>query len=146
VVLWGAGGFGPTSRGHASAPNKALRKGVGNQGIDIRPTVEDFTSQRTACCLLKSAYSVQSQQARTIIGPLSDVPLKRRVLRGLLYCKRCASVGTSSLFATTMTMVYLRWLWIAVGQRKRRRRGRRPPVLHGTAMCALPSTSFSACT
>jgi hypothetical protein len=26
IVVWGNGGFGPTSRGHASAPNKRLRR------------------------------------------------------------------------------------------------------------------------
>ena len=62
VVLWGAGNFGPTSRGHASAPNKLMRRELAHHGVKIRMVNEDYTSQYTACCHVRSQNSKQRQQ------------------------------------------------------------------------------------
>ena len=58
VVLWGGGGFGPASRGHAAAPNKLLRRKLADHGVKIF-VVDEFRSSRlTACCHAPSEYSI----------------------------------------------------------------------------------------
>jgi hypothetical protein len=84
IVLWGNGSFGPTLKGHASAPNKKLRQKL---GLDERLVDEYNTSKSTACCFSKSSYSRQRQVHPPIIGPLPG-PHK---LHGLLYCSQCTS-------------------------------------------------------
>jgi hypothetical protein len=49
IVVWGNGGFGPTSRGHASAPNKRLRRLL-SKYIPVVLSSEYGSSQRSACC------------------------------------------------------------------------------------------------
>ena len=49
VVAWGNGSFGPTSRGHASAPNKSLRKSLG-RFFPIVLVNEYNTSKKMCCC------------------------------------------------------------------------------------------------
>jgi hypothetical protein len=90
VVLWGNGSFGPTLRGHASAPNKMLVKACKEAGIDVRGVDEYKTSKTTACCFAASAYSHQRQARpirQSIIGPLPEP--RRHKLHALLYCSQC---------------------------------------------------------
>ena len=49
IVVWGNGGFGPTSRGHAPAPNKRLRRLL-SKYIPVILSSEYRSSQRSACC------------------------------------------------------------------------------------------------
>jgi hypothetical protein len=58
LVVWGNGGFGPTSRGHASAPNKRLRRLL-SKYVPVILSSEYRSSQRSACChaLLKNRPS-----------------------------------------------------------------------------------------
>ena len=49
IVVWGNGGFGPTSFGHASAPNLKLRKSLATF-IPVVVSSEFRSSQRSACC------------------------------------------------------------------------------------------------
>jgi hypothetical protein len=49
ILVWGDGGFGPTSRGHASAPNKRLRRLL-SKYIPVIVSSEHLSSQRSACC------------------------------------------------------------------------------------------------
>ena len=49
VVVWGNGGFGPTSHGHASAPNKRLRRLL-SKYIPVILSSEFRSSKRSACC------------------------------------------------------------------------------------------------
>ena len=49
VIVWGNGGFGPTSRGHASAPNKRLRRLL-SKYVPIVLSSEYRSSQCSACC------------------------------------------------------------------------------------------------
>jgi hypothetical protein len=49
VIVWGCGGFGPTSRGHAPAPNKRLRNRLAKY-VPIMLSSEYRSSQRSACC------------------------------------------------------------------------------------------------
>jgi hypothetical protein len=49
LVAWGNGGFGPTSKGHDSAPNKKLRKLL-SQFMPIVMNTEYKTSKLSCCC------------------------------------------------------------------------------------------------
>jgi hypothetical protein len=49
IVVWGNGGFGPTSHGHASAPNKRLRRLL-SKFMPVILSSEYCSSQRSACC------------------------------------------------------------------------------------------------
>jgi hypothetical protein len=48
LVVWGNGGFGPTSRGHDSAPNKKMQKALSLH----MPLVigSEYLSSKTSCC------------------------------------------------------------------------------------------------
>jgi hypothetical protein len=49
IVVWGNGGFGPTSHGHAPAPNKKLRRLL-SKYIPVIVSSEYRSSQRSPCC------------------------------------------------------------------------------------------------
>ena len=49
ILVWGNGGFGPASRGHASAPNKGLRRQL-SKYIPVIVSSEHLSSQWSACC------------------------------------------------------------------------------------------------
>jgi transposase len=49
LIAWGNGSFGPTSRGHNSAPNKGLRKQL-SKYLSIVLVNEYRTSKRISCC------------------------------------------------------------------------------------------------
>jgi hypothetical protein len=48
-VVWGNGGFGPPSHGHAPAPNKSLRRLL-SKYLPVILSSEYESSQRSACC------------------------------------------------------------------------------------------------
>jgi hypothetical protein len=93
VILWGNGSFGPTSRGHASAPNKLLRRKLADHDVEIHLVDERNTSKYTGCCQEESVFSIQRQKLKhapvdlnaQTPQPLQLSPPHR--LRGLLYCK-----------------------------------------------------------
>ena len=49
LVVWGNGGFGPTSKGHASSPNKKLQKQISHR-IPLCTSTEYLSSKRSCCC------------------------------------------------------------------------------------------------
>jgi hypothetical protein len=49
LVVWGNGSFGPTSRGHAPAPNKKLQHLLARY-VPVLTSSEYNTSKRSACC------------------------------------------------------------------------------------------------
>jgi hypothetical protein len=49
LVVWGAGSFGPTSRGHASAPNKRLQSMISRR-LPLVLCNEYRTRKRSCCC------------------------------------------------------------------------------------------------
>ena len=49
LLAWGNGTFGPSGKGHASAPNAKLRHMISHK-VPIVLVNEDFTSQRASCC------------------------------------------------------------------------------------------------
>jgi hypothetical protein len=53
IVVWGNGGFGPTSKGHDSAPNKRLRKLL-SRYLPIVTGTEYNTSKLSCCCHVES--------------------------------------------------------------------------------------------
>jgi hypothetical protein len=53
LVVWGNGGFGPTSKGHDSAPNKRLRKLL-SRFVPIVMNTEYNTSKMSCCCHVES--------------------------------------------------------------------------------------------
>ena len=56
IVAWGNGSFGPTSKGHASAPNKALRRSL-SRFFPIVLVDEHNTSKKTLRTKRSSADS-----------------------------------------------------------------------------------------
>jgi hypothetical protein len=63
VVAWGNGSFGPTSRGHDSAPNKILRKRL-SQYVPIVLFDEYNTSKRSCCCRSSKLTSLRSTEKK----------------------------------------------------------------------------------
>ena len=49
LLAWGNGKFGPSGKGHASAPNAKLRHMISRR-VPIVLVNENFTSQRASCC------------------------------------------------------------------------------------------------
>ena len=50
ILVWGNGGFGPTSKGHESSPNKGLRRSL-SRFFPIIMSSEYLSSKRSPCCL-----------------------------------------------------------------------------------------------
>jgi hypothetical protein len=63
ILVWGNGGFGPTSRGHASAPNQRLRRLL-SKYIPVIVSSEYMSSQRSACCHSKLKDCRQNRPGR----------------------------------------------------------------------------------
>ena len=87
VLVWGNGSFGPTSRGHASAPNKGMRRGL----LPFFPIIicsEYFTSQR--CGALGCAGDLRDAHGPTSAAERTCNPNRlMKVLRGRKHCKTC---------------------------------------------------------
>ena len=49
ILVWGDGSFGPSTKGHASAPNKRLQRLL-SKYIPIVTSSEYKTSQMSPCC------------------------------------------------------------------------------------------------
>jgi hypothetical protein len=80
VVVWGNGGFGPTHCGHASAPNKRLRRLL-SKYVPIVLSSEHRSSQRSACCHVK----------------MTDRPSPRRVT--VKQCTQCKTLVSRDISA-----------------------------------------------
>jgi hypothetical protein len=102
VVLWGAGSFGPTLKGHSSAPNKGLVKHLKDHGVEIHMAIEDYTSKVTCCCHHPVNFSVQKQQlSKKVIATLppgSDSFSAPHKLHGLHYCVNNRHSSSSHLY------------------------------------------------
>jgi hypothetical protein len=80
IVVWGNGGFGPTSHGHASAPNKRLRRLL-SKYVPVILSSEYRSSQRSACCQ----------------SPLTNRPSPKRVtVKQCTLCKTLLSRDVSA--------------------------------------------------
>ena len=161
VVLWGAGSFGPTSRGHASAPNKLLRHELRHHGLDIRLVDERYTSKYTACCHVRSQYSEQrqqpSQRALRSQPPGAAHEVKVRTLRGLLYCvgmhERTHSQGDAGVHSTNPLLTHQPLLLSSQHQQQQQQQqdaanaARGPHHYHGQGSSqAIARTSSNGCT
>jgi hypothetical protein len=89
ILVWGNGGFGPTSRGHASAPNQRLRRLL-SKYIPVVVSSEHMSSQRSACC---HSELNNCQQSR---------PNKKRVT--VKQCKRCKTLLSRDVSAACVIL------------------------------------------
>ena len=80
VLVWGNGGFGPTSRGHASAPNKALVRRLLPHVHAVIYSTEHMSSRRCSRCQKTSLKEGKSGCAEKLR------------LRGLRHCVNCRSI------------------------------------------------------
>jgi len=68
IVVWGNGGFGPTSKGHNSAPNKKLQRALAHY-LPIITSSEYNSSRRSACCHgTMTAVRSSGQRTRTSLS------------------------------------------------------------------------------
>ena len=79
VVAWGDGSFGPTSKGHASAPNKGLMKSL-SRFMPIVIVDEYGTTKNSCCCFAETTDMKTSSYKET--GRRATV----------LQCKECKTV------------------------------------------------------
>ena len=86
ILLWGAANFSATTKGHAAAPNKGLRKRLSPHIPHILLTSEWGSTKNTACCHTPSAkYDQEQMPKRYEDYPGHPIPIREP--RGLLYCK-----------------------------------------------------------
>jgi hypothetical protein len=64
LVVWGDGGFAPTSKGHAAAPNLKLQNLLVRQGCAL-VTSSEFRSSQTSCCCHAPLRDLRSVAHRT---------------------------------------------------------------------------------
>ena len=83
IIAWGAGLNKPTFRGHASAPNKKLRKGL-SKYFPIVMVSEYLTSQRCAKC--GSAVKHDKHHETTTQQPNGPPTIRSFKIRGLFRC------------------------------------------------------------
>ena len=63
TLAWGDGSFGPTSKGHNSAPNKKLRKQL-SRYFKIHLINEYNTSKKTSCCETDNVLGLKTKRYR----------------------------------------------------------------------------------
>ncbi len=85
IVVWGNGGFGPTSRRHASAPNQRLQKLL-SKYVPVITSSEYRSSQRSACCH----------------AGLTDRPSPKRVT--VKQCKTCKTLLSRDVSAACIIL------------------------------------------
>ena len=74
-VIWGNGGFGPTSRSHAAAPNKKLRSLLNRHLSNPIVLISEYGSSQTSCCCH---------------GPVKQLKKAKQTTRAtVLQCKNC---------------------------------------------------------
>lgn len=110
VVLWGNGSIGPTSKGHASAPNIGLRRELTQRGVKIVLVDEYLSTKRTGCCHRTSQFHKSEQALSTkkiaSLAARNRVPLEgKQDTRGLLYC---CSPRDQSHQPTTNPLIYFK--------------------------------------
>ena len=68
ILVWGDGSFGPTSHGHAAAPNMRLRRLL-SKYIPVILSSEYLSSQRSACChsKMKDCRKIQPGMKRVTV-------------------------------------------------------------------------------
>lgn len=108
LLLWGNGGFGPTSKGHDSAPNKSFRKEL-SKWIPIVMVDEYKTSKITPCCHkeVKDSYSKLFLRSKIIKkwkkeecgkDKLDTWQKRNMVARGIKHCS-CGSTWNRDTMA-----------------------------------------------
>jgi len=67
LIVWGNGGFGPTSRGHDAAPNKKLQHALALKIPLV--TSSEFRSTQTSCChhCPVDGLKTRDQQTRSVV-------------------------------------------------------------------------------
>ena len=85
IIVWGNGGFGPTSRGHASAPNKRLRRLL-SKYVPVVLSSEYRSSKRSACCHAE----------------VSDRPSEKRIT--VKQCTACKTLLSSDVSAACIIL------------------------------------------
>ena len=85
ALVWGAGSFQPTLRGHDSAPNKALVRRMLPHVHTVIYTSEHMTSQLCPCCGERSLKAGRDANGSA--------------LRGLRHCKTCGKVWNRDTMA-----------------------------------------------
>lgn len=87
TLFWGNGCQSPTSRGHASAPNKKLRDYLTNRGFTIALTAEYNTSQ---ICPGKPTVSLPNPCGERLVGAryIDETTGHSRQIRGLKHCTK----------------------------------------------------------
>ena len=63
LIVWGGGGFGPTSKAHDSAPNKKLQMALAREIPLIVST--EYRSSKTSCCHHCPVTELKSKGQRT---------------------------------------------------------------------------------
>ena len=93
LVVWGNGSFGPTSKGHASAPNKKMQREIA-RFVPLVLVNEFNTSKKTNCCELDGvALRTKQYKKRTTVFQCPgckrllprDVNAAMNILRVFLY-------------------------------------------------------------
>ena len=89
LIVWGDGGFGPTSRGHASAPNKKMQKILSTR-FPLILSSERNTSKFSSCC--------QAPVCKTSPHP-DHAHSRRRPRSDVLVCSMCKRLLSRDLMA-----------------------------------------------
>lgn len=91
IVAWGNGSFGPTSRGHASAPNKGLRKSL----CRFLPIVlvDEHKTSRKSCCCQADVLSLRTPEYKKRTTVLQCDSCQRLLGRDV-----CAAVNIGNVF------------------------------------------------
>jgi hypothetical protein len=63
LMVWGNGGFGPTSKGHDSSPNKKMQRAL-SRWIPV-VTSSEYRSSKTSCCCHCPVRELKSQGQKT---------------------------------------------------------------------------------
>jgi len=104
ALVWGSGGFGPTSRGWASAPNKKLQSGL-QKFFPIISSTEFRTSR--VCSKCQSEEDLKSGRGSYWV----DGEKRKKEIRGLRHCGNCNTTWNRDVNAA-LNILVLFWFQV----------------------------------
>ena len=99
VLVWGGGTFKPTLKGHDSAPNKGLRRGL-SEFFPIVVSSEYYTSQR--CGALNCSAKVEKlrgEWSKKIKEKYRSLLTGTKEIRGIFKCNECGTIWNRDMSA-----------------------------------------------
>jgi hypothetical protein len=136
LIVWGNGGFGPTSKGHDSAPNQKLQKAL-SQHVPL-VVGSEYRSSKTSCCHHCPVENVRWPNQRTRSSIVKCTACNRMLGRDV----NAANI-IADIFVDVRTLSDVLPLWITNDDVRKVNSQKLPGMMRGTIFKILPNIKTS---